>query len=135
MKRVIQKDASGCGIACVAMVAGVPYDRVMKVAASLSLFKGRKGFYTFPSELVALLAAFGIKSRFRWHPWRWSTLTSLSIAGIHYRESDRSWHWVVYVPDPQGGYVLDSRKRIHTERRRDFDRMTPFRYRVEVQVL
>jgi len=55
----------------------------------------------------------------------WTSLSALSIGGINYNEEFDTWHWVVYVPTAQGGYVLDPRASVKAHRRYDFHRMRP----------
>jgi len=50
IKRILQEDATGCGLACVAMIAGKKYAEVKKLALANKYFENKKTFYTTSSE-------------------------------------------------------------------------------------
>lgn len=127
LKRVIQKDATGCGLACVAMVAGVSYTQAKKAAIKSRTVEARQPYYTSSGQVARILAELGGGAEKGRRLSHWSSLTSLCIVGIGYKEAEGYWHWVVFVPDPTGGYVLDPRKSVTTNRRKDFSRMVPHR--------
>lgn len=132
MRRVVQKDSSGCGIACAAMLGGVTYLRARKKAVELGLVPDGDGdYYTESWQLRTLLSELGVNSKRGRKVGQWSSIKSASIVGINYRApngQDPAWHWVIFVPTEAGGYVLDPLKRIRSARRTDFGRMHPFRY-------
>lgn len=128
MRRIVQKDPSGCGIACAAMIAGATYAAARKSAIELGIVENEPPHNTESRDLIALLGSLGVTACRGRRVSHWSSLRMLSIVGINYRASDEGWHWVVYVPNPQGGYVLDPNTRIQANRRTDFSRMKPHRY-------
>ena len=74
LKRIRQKDGTGCGIACVAMVVGESYSTVMKVARDIFYWeKDKRSFYTTASQLRDLLLAFGNQSQRGRSVRRWSS--------------------------------------------------------------
>lgn len=44
--QVIQEDATGCGIACAAMIAGVSYKRARRVAVEIGVVSDTPPHYT-----------------------------------------------------------------------------------------
>lgn len=123
IKRIIQDDATGCGLACVAMIVGATYAEVKKVALDNGILEEKRTFYTISRDLISLLNYFNFKAERGKEVSHWSSIQSLSIVAINFRESSNSWHWVVYVPDENQGYVLDPHKKIKKEQRRDLSRM------------
>jgi len=123
IKRIIQDDASGCGLACVAMIVGATYAEVKKLALDNGILEEKRTFYTISRDLISLLNYFNFKAERERKVSHWSSIQSLSIVAINFRESSNSWHWVVYVPDENQGYVLDPHKKIKKEQRRDLSRM------------
>ena len=128
LKRVVQKDATGCGLACIAMVAGVSYTQAKKAAVKSRVVDENQPYYTNSGQLARILEELGGSAEKGRRLSHWSSLTSLCIVGIGYKEAEDTWHWVVFVPDRTGGHVLDPRKSVTTNRRKDFSRMVPHRY-------
>jgi len=128
MKRIVQENGTGCGIACAAMIAGTSYARAKRVALQEGVVDERPPYYTTSADLVRLLAALGARAERPRKVVRWPSVSGLSIVGIGYNRTSDTWHWVVYVPSPNGDYVLDPRARIKSDRRVDFTRMHPHRY-------
>lgn len=123
IKRILQEDATGCGLACVAMIVGETYADVKKVALENEILEEKRTFYTTSSDLINLLDHFNLKAKRGKRVSDWSSIQSLSIVAINYKENIDSWHWVVYVPDDKHGYVLDPHKKIKNDKRIDFSRM------------
>ena len=121
--RVLQDDATGCGLACVAMIVGKTYAEVKKIALDNKILEEKKTFYTTSSDLINLLNYFNFKADRGRKVGNWSSIQCLSIVAINFSESRNSWHWVVYVPDENKGYVLDPHKKIKNDKRVDFSRM------------
>ncbi len=57
----------------------------------------------------------------------WSALPDLALLAIKWhREGGRAfWHWVVFVREQDGIYVLDSKRALKAHVRTDFGRMRP----------
>jgi len=132
IRRRVQKDQTGCGIACVAMLSGITYLKARKLATELGEVPDEKGrYYTQSWQLRHILSELGVSSRKGRKVSKWRSINCLSIVGINYRSpegKDATWHWVIYVPGSDGGYVLDPMGHIKSTRRRDFSRMAPNRY-------
>src|SRR3546814_3737679 len=83
-----------CGLACVAMVAGVPYERALEAFRSLDGQKTTKNFYTNHKQVEAMLKYLGHKSeRIRFQSWH--SISQNAIVKVNAKKSG-SWHWVVY---------------------------------------
>ena len=125
IRRIVQRDATGCGLACVAMLSKVSYSEAKALAATLGFAPKKRSYYTESWQLRQLLKDLGVRSQRGRRVSHWSSIGSLSIVGINptVRRGHTYWHWVVYVPGPHGGYVLDPMASIKSSRRTDFGRM------------
>lgn len=129
MKRVIQKDRTGCGLACIAMLAGRTYQEVRKAAVALNIEKAGE-FYTHAIHLKELGAVFNIHiPAKRWRVFRsWGELPDTALVAINPRDGGLYWHWVVFMRRDGSEFVLDPRESVKTERRTDFGRMRAARF-------
>ena len=54
----------------------------------------------------------------------WDRISRRALAAVNYKKhgsGKKTWHWVVFEPDEDGGYVIDPRTRSALQRkRRDF---------------
>lgn len=109
MKRVKQKDRTGCGIACVAMLANKTYSQVKKKMKSLDCFKGHRKnvFLTDYPDLKKALKAYKIKSSKVCNKKSWKSTRKNAIVAINYNKKRDEWHWVVY--DKKKECVIDPR--------------------------
>lgn len=108
MRRIRQKNGTGCGIACVAMIAGESYSTVMKVARGIFQWeKDKRSFYTTSSQLRDLLLAFEHQSNRGRSVRLLSSLPDLAIVGINHNPKTNNWHWVVFCRDSDREYILD----------------------------
>jgi len=130
IQRVVQEDKTGCGLACIAMLAGVCYKEAKKAALDNLKFRTKDEFYTGTGQLKELAAHFNIeiegkrRRKFR----NWSELPDVAIVSINPKENNKYWHWVVFQRKDGAEVVFDPKKSIKTDRRTDFDRMKPFGY-------
>lgn len=122
MRPVRQQHGTSCGIACVAMITGRSYSRVMKEARKIFDWPAQqRSFYTTSAQLRELLLFFKTESKRGRVARNWSSLPARAIVGINHHEESNSWHWVVYRRDADQESVLDPRsKHIY---RCDFGRM------------
>ena len=124
IKRVIQEDSTGCGIACIDMVAGISYAEAKQITLNNEILKKSvKNFYTTTKDSVNVLNSIGIESSKGRKVRYWSSINTISIVGINFLETTDTWHWVLFIPNEDTGYVLDPSKRVKTEKRTDFSRM------------
>lgn len=129
IRRIIQKDSTGCGLACAAMLSGSTYLQTRNRARDLNLVPDEDGEYYLNSRGLQSLLGRALEAPRR--VVHWHAIDRLSIVGVHYHARkgyEPSWHWVVYVPDAQRGYVLDPLQRVKSTKRRDFWRMKPHRF-------
>ncbi|MDV2079169.1 hypothetical protein [Marinobacter xestospongiae] len=128
MKAVIQQEPTGCGIAASAALAGVTYDEARAVASSLGIQAADQTLWSETHHVRCLLDAMGIAVSPVEQPFEsWDALPDRALLSIKWRrEAGRQfWHWVVFVRDEQGARVLDSKKALVNNTRRDFGRMRP----------
>lgn len=128
MKVVLQEDETGCGLACVAMVAGKTYREVKQTAASLGISVKDKKLYSDTKYVRRLLRRFGIQSSDEERPFvSWEALPDRALLSIKYhKESFRNvWHWVVFERNEGNAAVLDPAKYMLHHRRTDFGAMKP----------
>ena len=60
MKAIVQEEETGCGLACVAMLAGESYQAVREVAAGLGITASDDTLYSDTAYVRRLLAHYGI---------------------------------------------------------------------------
>ena len=125
IRRVVQMDPTGCGIACAAMLGRTTYSRAKSLAVDLNIVSSKPPYYIDTGSLKLLLCALGLTLSKGGKLTHWHSLHCLSVVGVNYNERNSTWHWVVYVPTQDGGYVLDPRMSVTTARRTDFLKMRP----------
>jgi hypothetical protein len=93
---VRQKDASGCGVACLAMATGMEYPAAREVFNRLGLDKtrhaGRKPYSSNFKELRAALSACGLPSELRRFSG-WNAIAGPCIVKVNSGKL-QNWHWV-----------------------------------------
>ena len=118
MVLVKQEDKKGCGLACIAMLAGESYATVRTKAMAI---EERRNFKTRPSDLKKLAKEFkfclGRKVQFRDpKPMNLENFTKFmndlelgcdAVLAINLLQ-DGDWHWVVW--DCERGRVLDPKE-------------------------
>ena len=129
MDRVIQQERTGCGIASVAAIARITYPEAKAAAHSLGIQASDRRLWSDTAYARRLLSHFSLATAPGETPFRsWSELPDLALLAIRWHLLDDGrpgWHWVVFVREGQQAYVLDSKKRLRSQRRTDFWRMTP----------
>jgi hypothetical protein len=128
MKPVIQQDRTGCGIASVAALTNQTYAVVKKTAAGLGIAVNYSSLWSDTAHIRRLLAHFSISVGKREEDFvSWSALPDCALLAIkwHRDKTGPAWHWVVFVRDASGSYVLDPKKALRTHRRTDFGRIQP----------
>ena len=105
MKRVQQKDAGGCGIACVAMIAGMTYHQIKSFFEEHIFSRKDKKPHCRHYQLRKALEELGIQTEKQ--PFRhWRLIDTQAIVPIN-RQLDGGWHWIVFVRDGNRPYILD----------------------------
>lgn len=105
MRLVRQVTPYGCGVACVAMVAGVSY-----WAACEAIFgpKPPRRHSTYTADLRRGLNRLGINTTDRLKPLGGRSLTALAVdAIVKVNPRQDGWHWVIW--DAQRQRILDPR--------------------------
>ena len=128
MKPVVQLERTGCGIASVAVIAGLSYPKASSIANALGISARDESLWSETTHVRKLLAHLHIKTGRREVPFRsWTTLPDLALLAIkwHLEKGRPYWHWVVFVRGGGRSYVLDSRQGLRDHRRTDFGRMRP----------
>jgi ABC-type bacteriocin/lantibiotic exporter with double-glycine peptidase domain len=128
VKPVVQLEQTGCGIAAVAMLAGVSYREMQRVANRLGIFADDSTLWSDTGYVRRLLKEFGIRAANTEVPFTsWEALPGLALLAIKWhKEEDRAfWHWVVFSREAYGAVVLDSKRGLRKHKRTDFGRMRP----------
>ena len=111
LRRVPQRDWDNgdCGLACVAMVAGVSYEQALEAFRTLDRKGKTNKFYTKHCHVSKMLGHLGLSTkRIRFQSWR--EIEHHSIVKVNVKKSG-TWHWVVFdagrtypaVHDPKPG--------------------------------
>lgn len=128
MNPVIQEEISGCGIASCAALAGISYEQAKETANVLGIYAEDTALWSDTECIRNLLRALGITAAPTETPFdTWERLPDKALLAIKWRiEQGRPfWHWVVFVRSEQQALVLDSKKALKTNARRDFGRIKP----------
>jgi ABC-type bacteriocin/lantibiotic exporter with double-glycine peptidase domain len=127
MKPVVQQDRTGCGIASVAALAQQKYPAVKQAAAKLGIAVTDPKLWSDTAHIRQLLTRFQLSAGKPEDFVSWSSLPDRALLAIkwHREKTGPAWHWVVFVRDDSGSYVLDPKKALRTNRRTDFGRIKP----------
>jgi len=126
MKRILQEDGTGCGIACIAMITGRSYQQIKDELIKMPGYSAKGPFYTDASELRALAKSQGVSLIKRKRKFKeWKLVPNGSILAIRFKEknSEQEWHWVVFNRINGREFVIDPKKSIKTDQRTDFGRI------------
>lgn len=103
-----QRQTTDCGVACLAMTAGVSYERALDVFLRLGLDRKRKDAPLLSNfaDLERAARSIGLRARRqRWVGWcRFSGVGVLKVKP--YGAGGRRWHWVAAERHPQLGIVV-----------------------------
>jgi ABC-type bacteriocin/lantibiotic exporter with double-glycine peptidase domain len=103
MRRVVQKTEMACGIACVAMLAGVHYRK------ALEAFDDQESAETNGNYAPALrlaLTRLGLRPSQRLKRFRgYDALKQNAILKVNPYNNGKDWHWVAW--DASGKRILD----------------------------
>lgn len=125
---VIQEEATGCGIACVACIVGKSYPAMKAIANRLGIYATDESLWSDTGYVRRLLAAEGIPTAPDETPFEsWEALPDLALLSIKlYQEHGRNfWHWVVFRRVEGQPLVFDSASYLAANVRTDFEAMTP----------
>ena len=105
IRRIVQKDPHGAGIACVAMLAGKSYEAVAR-----EMFPDGVVPHATTGDLKLALAAHGLEPARHPVPFRSTQYRDLeddAILKANPRRGGAEWHWVVW--DAERKRLLDPR--------------------------
>ena len=128
MKPVVQLEPTGCGIASVAALAGVSYSAAKHLANRMGIHATDSQLWSETSYVRRLLKQYQLRASWRLTPFvSWEALPDRALLSIkwHRVKGQTFWHWVVFVRDSNGAYVLDSKKTLKHHVRKDFWCMKP----------
>lgn len=127
LQPVVQEDRTGCGIACVAALAGRKYRTVKTEAEKQGIMVTDARLWSETQPIRKLLARFRLSAGKETGFSSWRALPDLALLAIkwHHEKSGPAWHWVVFVREASGRYVLDSKRSLRAHRRTDFGRIKP----------
>lgn len=128
MKPVIQEEKTGCGIASAAAIGGLSYHRTKKIANDIGIFADDQALWSDTNHVRRLLSKLGIRTAISEQPFTgWEHLPDCALLAIkwHKKSGKQFWHWVVFIRENSESYVLDSKKSLRNNIRKDFGRMKP----------
>ncbi len=128
MKAVIQQEISGCAIASAAALASISYASAKKTAKNLGITAIDPTLWSGSTHIRRLLRHYHINTDKHETPFTdWQSLPDRALLSIkwHLEKDTPYWHWVVFVRDANGEYVLDSKKALKQNVRTDFGRIKP----------
>ncbi|MAP34572.1 MAG: hypothetical protein CME75_01990 [Halomonas sp.] len=128
MQPVIQEEISGCGIAACAALAGISYAQAKREANAIGIEAAGTSLWSETAHVRRLLKEFDISVSSKEAPFEsWENLPDKALMAIKWRlEQGRPfWHWVIFVRESGVATVLDSKKALKTNIRRDFGRIKP----------
>lgn len=99
IQHVFQRRESDCGVACVAMIAGMSYEQAFD---AIGYEEDWKHFYTTHRALTNILRELGwniIWKKFR----SWDAIPGCAIVAVNHRCNRRYFHWVVF----DGAMIFD----------------------------
>ncbi|PFG10688.1 hypothetical protein ATI45_3156 [Marinobacter sp. LV10MA510-1] len=128
MEAVIQEEATGCGIAASAALAGVSYAAAQRNANALGIYAADTALWSETEHVRKLLREFGISVSPKETPFEsWGRLPDKALMAIKWRmkRGKPFWHWVVFFREGGQAMVLDSKKALKSNIRQDFGRIKP----------
>lgn len=128
MEVVVQEEVTGCGIAASAALAGLSYAEAKKRANVLGIHASDTSLWSDTEYVRTLLRDFGISVSPKETPFEsWEQLPDRALLAIKWRieQGKPFWHWALFVRENGEAKVLDSKKALKSNVRRDFGRIKP----------
>lgn len=128
MEVVVQEEVTGCGIAASAALAGLSYAEAKNRAGALGIHASDTSLWSDTEYVRTLLRDFGISVSPKETPFEsWEQLPDKALLAIKWRieQGKPFWHWVLFVRENGEAKVLDSKKTLKSNIRRDFGRIKP----------
>lgn len=128
MKVVIQEESSGCGIASVALLAGVSCQQAKEKARSFGIFAEDEKLWSTTDYVRRLLREYSIPASHEEAPFiSWSTLPDSALISLKWRleNSKPFWHWSVFHRTQSETVINGPAACLENNRRTDFENMKP----------
>ncbi len=128
VKVVIQEEETGCGLACVAMLADKSYAQIKTFANSLGIYAEDKNLWYHTDYVRQLLKEYNLYCSEKELPFiSWNQLPNLALLATkyHYEEGKPFWHWCVFVRENNQSLVLDPAPYLENNHRRDLNNIAP----------
>lgn len=127
-KPVIQKEATGCGIAAVANILGKTYAEMKAVANAMGIHADDSALWSDTQYVRKMLAQYDVQTCATETPFHsWQDLPDLALLAIKYHQKEQRffWHWVLFKRTEGQAMVLDSASYVPSNIRTDFEAMQP----------
>lgn len=128
IRHIHQQHQTSCGLASVAMVADITYQTVVKRTLELGILEKFGCFGTKSRDLIAILRSFDIRAVRRTVLFSWLDMPQVTIVGVNPSRP----HWVVAVRTTDDYFIYDPGRPMPKALRRDFGRIQPSGYGVEI---
>lgn len=128
MRPVIQEDTTGCGLACVAMLAGVSYRHVKAMAGQRGIKVEDPRLWSDTRYIRELLAGYNISvSRQVSTFTSWNRLPPLALLATKWHRCNHNvfWHWAIFCRGLERSVVIDPKAALKNNIRTDFGRIKP----------
>ena len=114
-------------MASVAALTRKSYAHVKRIAGGLGIVVTDSSLWSDPAPMRRLLVHFRFTAKGPLEFTSWEALPERALLAIKWHEEPTgpAWHWVVFVREKDGSFVLDSKKTLRTHRRTDFGRIKP----------
>jgi hypothetical protein len=122
MNIVLQEEPTGCGFACVAMVAERSYEQVKQLANEQDIYASDEILYTTTNYVRQLLKDLNVGIGREEVPFtNWNDMPDKALLATRYRIENGTprWHWCVYSSNPSK--VFDPASYLEENERKDFD--------------
>jgi ABC-type bacteriocin/lantibiotic exporter with double-glycine peptidase domain len=106
LKHILQRNNTGCGIACIAMICNSSYSRTKKIISEALIFQRSYNYAMNYSQLRKGLRLFSIKLKYKKRFNSWKEIPKTSIVATNFSKDRRFWHWVVFVRVSKTEYYL-----------------------------
>ncbi|MDZ4857012.1 MAG: hypothetical protein SGJ26_19500 [Nitrospirota bacterium] len=106
MKPVVQRERTGCGIASVAVLAGVSYRQAQGVANRLGIFAGDSRLWSETRHVRRLLKEYGVRPAHTEVPFTsWEALMDRAVLAVkwHTKRERAFWHCGVLARASRAG--------------------------------
>jgi len=128
MKPIIQKDKTGCALACIAMLTGKSYSIVKRDAKEFGISHQDTKLWSDITYVLKLCSKYNVHISSTKTPFQsWESLPDRALLAIKWHEINEIpfWHWVVFIREKADIFVLDPSTYIKNNRRTDFGRIKP----------